>query len=119
MNKWIEVKDRLPKNEQETLTYYYDEPFGLDQINLLTYYTKGSVIDTKTDRDPNHTYEEKLYNVLYNKDYDIIAPEDGFYISEWDEKGDPSYRKHEDCITHWMPLPAPPYKEAEWEGYTE
>jgi hypothetical protein len=112
MNKnWISVKDKLPESGQEVLTYFYDEPYEIHQICMLTYYKKGAVIDTKMDRDDTHTASEKLFNVLYNKDYDIIAPEDGFYISEWGESGDSCYRKHADIITHWQALPEPPFKE--------
>jgi hypothetical protein len=108
---WVSVKERLPESEQRILTYWWDKPFEIHQISLLTYYKKGTVIDTKTDRDDSHSLREKLFNVLYNKDYEIVAQEDGFYISEWDENGDVAYRKHGDFITHWMPLPEPPKEE--------
>jgi|BioPla2DNA2_1021312.scaffolds.fasta_scaffold118924_2 hypothetical protein len=111
MNNWISAKDKLPENEQEVLTYYYDKPFDIHQIDLLTYYTKGTVIDTKIDRDMSKTKAERLLNTLFNKDFEIKAKEDGFYICEYDENGDTYYRKHADCITHWMPLPEPPIME--------
>ena len=113
MDEWIRVADRLPQNLEEVLTCYYDEWLEDYQIDLLFYYKKGAVIDTKIDRDPTHTDEEKLLNMLFNPDYNIVAPEDGFYISEWDENGDSSYRKHGNVITHWRYLPEPPQDREE------
>jgi hypothetical protein len=111
LDKWISVHDELPESGQRVLTYYYDNSFELHQIDLLEYHEKGSVMGTKSDRDPNHTTKERLFNTLFNNDYDIVAPEDGFYISEYDENGDVCYRKHKDCITHWQLLPQPPKED--------
>ena len=113
MSEWIRVADRLPQNAEEVLACYYDESLEDYQIILLTYYKRGAVIDTRMDRDPNHTDGEKLLNVLFNPAYRIVAPADGFYISEWGYNGDSSYRKHKDCITHWRNLPAPPHGREE------
>ena len=58
----------------------------------------------KTDKNKTHMLR-RLYNFLYNKDYEIVAKEDGFYIGEWDEEGDICFRRHSDCNTHWHSLP--------------
>lgn len=107
-NGWISIKDNLPNDKQQVLTYYYDKPYDLHQIDMLTYYKKGTLMGIKTDKNKTHMLKERLYNFLYNKDYEIVAKEDGFYISEWDEEGDICFRRHSDCITHWHPLPEPP-----------
>ncbi|SHI44426.1 DUF551 domain-containing protein [Parasporobacterium paucivorans] len=111
MSKWISVKERLPEDEQSILTCYYDECLEDFQVGLLAYYKAGTVIDNRVDRHPGHSKSERVFNTLFNKEYEIIAPEDGFYIGEWDIDGDSVYRKHKDCITHWMPLPEGPSKE--------
>ena len=108
---WISVKERLPENEQKVLTCYYDTSLEEYQISLLEYYKKGTVMSYKTDRDFTKSARERLFNMLYNKEFEIVAQEDGFYICEFDENGDTVYRKHADCITHWMPLPEPPQEE--------
>lgn len=113
MNNWISVKERLPENEQRILTCFFDKSVEFYQMDLLTYYKKGTVMDNRADRDPSHSAKEKLFNTLYNKDFEIVAQEDGFYIAEWDEEGDIAYRKHGDFITHWMLLPEGPDREEE------
>ena len=68
-------------------------------------------MNVKFNRDENKTKEEKILSWLFDKSNEVIAQEDGFYFCEYDENGDTVYRKHDDCITHWMPLPEPPKEE--------
>lgn len=103
-NKWISIKDRLPESGQEVLVYWYDEPFEVHQMYILTYFKKGCVIDTFINR-AEKSPEKRLLDTLFNPENEIKAPEDGFYIYDGD------WRKHAYIITHWMPLPGFPKKE--------
>jgi len=96
MNQWISVQDKQPKSGQDVLVYWWDEPYEIHQIHLLTYWRKGDVMD------------ESLVGLISGEEGQILAPEDGFYIYEGDE--DRPWRQHADLITHWMPLPNPPNK---------
>lgn len=92
-NKWISIKDKLPESGQQVLIYWYDEPYEVHQVHLLSYFKKGDVMDISVD------YTEE------SPDNKIKALEDGFYLY------DGNWRKHADIITHWMPLPEFPKKE--------
>ena len=96
MNQWISVQDKQPKSGQDVLVYWWDEPYEIHQIHLLTYWRKGDVMD------------ESLVGLISGEEGQILAPENGFYIYEGDE--DRPWRQHADLITHWMPLPNPPNK---------
>lgn len=96
MNQWISIQDKLPESGQDVLVYWWDEPFEIHQIHLLTYWRKGDVMD------------ESLVGLVSGEEGKILAPEDGFYIYEGNE--DRPWRQHADLITHWMPLPNPPNK---------
>lgn len=111
MNKWISVKDKLPEDGQEVLTYYYDTVAERDMVLLLNYFEKDAVMYTKIDRDSRKTKAQRMLNTVFNSELEVRAREDGFHIFEWDERGDTCCRKHADIITHWMPLPAPPEVE--------
>ena len=102
--EWINVKEQLPKNEQEVLTFYKwddDEP----EIGILTYMEKGTVIGHKSDETIKN-FEERLIESL-KPENEIIAEVSGFYMYEDKD----TMRKHADIITHWMPLPEPPKEE--------
>jgi hypothetical protein len=98
---WIKVEDKLPESGQEVLTYYFDKPFELDQINLLTYFKKGAVTDSAPLHPDIDNPEERLLDAIFGG-RKIKAKEDGFYLCE------DGWRKHADVITHWMPLPEVP-----------
>ncbi len=104
---WISVKESLPESGQEVLVYYFDKGFDIHQICIVTYFKKGDVMDTAI---PNkHDIPEKnLLDALFNKDNEIKAPEEGFYIYDYTDKHNIGFRKHADLITHWQPLPEPP-----------
>jgi hypothetical protein len=103
-NKWIGVKDRLPESGQEVLVYWYDKPYEVHQIHMLSYFKKGDVIDNIIDY-REKSPQKRLLDTLFNPNNEIKAPEDGFYIY------DGNWRKHADIITHWMPLPEFPEQE--------
>lgn len=105
-NQWISVNDRLPEHKQEVLTYYYDEDFDIERKEILTFCQRGDVLDTPIDLS-GKTVEERFFNNFINPKI-IIAPKDGFYISEIGKDGNLHYRRHADIITHWMPLPDGP-----------
>lgn len=106
-NGWISVKDRLPESGQEVLIYYYDEGYEIDAICILSYFSKGAVMDTIIPT--KYTmWEKNLLDALFNPENKIKAPEDGFYIYDCSDGEDCSYRRHADVITHWRPLPEPP-----------
>lgn len=106
--EWIQVTDKLPQSGEEVLTYYYDTVSERHQIDLLSYFKKGDVLYTRIDRDPQKTKAKRMLSTLFNKDLEVIAEQDGFYIYEWDEFGDTSCRRHKDCIECWQELPEAP-----------
>ncbi|MBU5594894.1 hypothetical protein KQI76_06925 [Amphibacillus sp. MSJ-3] len=96
---WNYFKYDKPKNGQEVLVYWYEEDYETEQIHILTYFEKGTVIE-----DP------AVEVVLTGKGTKVIADSDGFYIYE-----NSKWRKHADLITHWQPLPEDPILP-EYEG---
>lgn len=106
--KWINVKEQLPENEQEILTYYYDHVSERDQISLLTYFEKDAVMYSRIDRNQELSKAKRMLNTIFDKSLEVKAEQEGFYIFEWDNKGDTTCRRHADIITHWQALPEPP-----------
>ena len=104
---WISVKDKLPADTQEILTYYYHAPFDTHEIEIMTYFKRGTLMDTIVTRG-HDDWRKNLLDTLFNKENEVKAPEDGFYMYENLTDEISSYRKHADIITHWMPLPKPP-----------
>ena len=103
---WIKLKDATPENGQKVLTYYFDDGDDKDGFSVLGYYTKGTVISTKTCREGNSPVERLLKEIFDGEK--IIAEEDGFYMAALDQNGDIVYLRHADTITHWQPLVGPP-----------
>lgn len=106
---WINIKDGLPTSDENVLVYWYDAPFGIHQIAMVRYFTKGAVMDNLVDMDEPST-AKRMMDWLFNPDNEIKATQDGFYICDGD--GREIWRRHADCITHWMYLPAPPKEDA-------
>lgn len=97
---WINTKEALPESNQEVLTYFYDEPYGVDQFQILTYYKKGDKFSCE-----DIANNDLLGQVLGK--YDRTVEEDGFYIYDSVDGDRNKYRKHADVITHWQPLLSP------------
>mgnify|MGYP000933557816 CR=1 FL=1 len=102
-NRWIDVKGALPESGQDVLIYFYDGTYEMHQIYIVTYFRQGDVMDNLVS-DIDGTEAEIILDTLFNPKNAVIAPVDGFYIYE-----NGCYRRHSDVITHWMPLPEPPY----------
>lgn len=76
--KWINVKDDLPKENGDYLVYY--KSFGSYRMNIKGFCKKGRDIDMDL-REKNNIF----YNYNSNWGYSVI-----------------------DYVTHWRPLPKPP-----------
>lgn len=98
---WIKISDKLPESEQEVLVYH--EFGGEGIIEILTYFTKGTVIDHKFNNAIKNK-EIRLMDSILNPANEIKAELDGFYMYD-NVTGECAWRKHRDTITHWIPLP--------------
>lgn len=109
---WIDVKDRVPESGQEVLIYYFDSGFDIHQMSIVTYFKRDAVMDTAI---PNKydMPEKNLLDALFNPNNEMKASQDGFYIYDSAGSEEARFRKHADVITHWQPLPEPPYMIAE------
>lgn len=107
--EWISVKDRLPESGERVLVYWYEANIDLHQMALLEYYRKGDTVDNETLRRDGETPEQFLLSLLRGGRGERAVAEDGFYIYGADATtGLCRWRKHADCITHWMPMPDAP-----------
>ena len=104
---WIPISERLPESGERVLVYWLEFD-DLHQVHVLAYYCKGEIVRDEThpiDGTPN----ERLLDVLFGKRGDKAIEQGGFYIYDCvDDTGLCKWRRHNDCITHWRPLPAPP-----------
>ena len=107
-NGWIKVEDRSPERGQEVLVYWYEPSLDLEQMHKVTYYRKGDIVEDEVIYEGS-TKQEVLLDMLFGKRGEKTIKEDGFYIYDSvDYSLLCKWRKHSDCITHWMPLPAAP-----------
>jgi hypothetical protein len=97
--EWVSVKERLPESSEEVLVYS-------DVFDLLTYFKKGAVMDYAINISILNP-EIKLLDSIFNKENEIKALEDGFYIYD-NVTGECGWRKHANNITHWAKMPEPP-----------
>lgn len=109
--QWVPVTEDLPKSGERVLVYWYEEDFDLHQVHICEYYRKGDVV-TDEVIPQGGTPEERLLDVMFGgRDKRVIA-QDGFYLFDSaNDTGLCKWRRHSDCITHWMPLPKPPEKK--------
>lgn len=108
--RWIPVAERLPDSGQPVLVYWYEPDYEVHQTHICEYYRKGDVVEDEIDL-MGDTPDERLLDVVLGGRGNKIIEQDGFYIFDCvDGTGMCKWRRHSDCITHWMPLPEPPEK---------
>ena len=108
MTEWIDVKDRLPENEQDVIIcverrYYYD-PNRLIRIIVKAFYTDG-----KHDTDHSaYAWDDDCMDMEYIEENDAYLIPEGWWESvEYGEE----FNAVSDYVTHWMPLPELPKGE--------
>lgn len=107
MNDWVSIKERLPESGERVLVYWY-ESLDLHQMHVIDYYKAGDIVDDEVVYQGG-TPLERLKDALFGKRGERAIERDGFYIYDPDiDTGLCKWRRHCDCITHWMPLPEPP-----------
>lgn len=99
--EWINVKDRLPKDEKNVLCLYrkYERDFHC----VAQYYQKGVKRECWNEEcnHKDHENGEENCESLGGNWYEDIEQ----YCSEYD------FYLFKREVTHWMPLPKPPTKE--------
>lgn len=110
--RWIPVTERLPYSGEPVLVYWYEPDYEVHQTHICEYYRKGDVVEDEVDP-MGDTPDERLLDVVLGGRGNKIIEQNGFYVFDCvDGTGMCKWRRHSDCITHWMPLPEPP-KEGE------
>lgn len=106
--RWIPVTERLPDSGERVLVYWYEPDYEVHQTHICEYYRKGDVVEDEVEP-MGDTPDERLLDVVLGGRGNKIIEQDGFYVFDCvDGTGMCKWRRHSDCITHWMPLPAPP-----------
>lgn len=105
---WIPVTERLPDSGERVLVYWYEPDYEVHQTHICEYYRKGDVVEDEVEP-MGDTPDERLLDVVLGGRGNKTIEQDGFYIFDCvDGTGMCKWRRHSDCITHWMPLPEPP-----------
>lgn len=109
--QWIPVTERLPYSGEPVLVYWYEPDYEVHQTHICEYYRKGDVVEDEVEP-MGDTPDERLLDVVLGGRGNKIIEQNGFYIFDCvDGTGMCKWRRHSDCITHWMPLPEPPKGE--------
>lgn len=109
--RWIPVTERSPYSGQSVLVYWYESEYEVHQTHICEYYRKGDVVEDEFEP-MGDTPDERLLDVVLGGRGNKIIEQDGFYVFDCvDGTGMCKWRRHSDCITHWMPLPKPPRKK--------
>lgn len=109
--RWIPVTERLPDSGERVLVYWYEPDYEVHQTHICEYYRKGDVVEDEVEP-MGDTPDERLLDVVLGGRGNKIIEQDGFYVFDCvDGTGMCKWRRHSDCITHWMPLPAPPKED--------
>jgi hypothetical protein len=107
---WTSVNTSLPESGERVLVYWY-ESHDLHQMHVIEYYKAGDVVFDEVIYQGN-TPLERLKDAIFGTRGQRTIEQDGFYIYDPDiETGLCKWRRHNDCITHWARLPAPPETE--------
>jgi hypothetical protein len=106
--RWIPVTEGLPDSGERVLVYWYEPDYEVHQTHICEYYRKGDVVEDEVEP-MGDTPDERLLDVVLGGRGNKIIEQDGFYVFDCvDGTGMCKWRRHSDCITHWMPLPAAP-----------
>lgn len=88
ITEWFKVSDKMPEDGAEVLTGYWVEDLGYWQIEIMQFFKKGTRIGERLDTDPGHSMLKRIANAIFNRYYEILAPEDGFYYLSYDNLND-------------------------------
>lgn len=107
---WIKTTDSLPDSGERVLVYWL-ELGDLHQTHVCEYFRKGDIVSDEVVP-VGDSPVARLLDAMFGKRGERTIEQDGFYIYDSvDDTGLCRWRRHSDCITHWMPLPKPPEKK--------
>ena len=86
-NKWISVKDRLPKHQQVVLVY---KPVPSNTGYLVAYFIDSKKMNEELEKT---AFVHECVDIAKNPYYFASREQQRFTIKD---------------VTHWQPLPAPP-----------
>ena len=110
MTKWISVKDRLPKVEEEVLVLAVRKYIGWDGKKYII--TTGIYEDGNMDT--NHSiwgWSEIEFWGTYNEDEDYYLIPEGWWEYRHYNPDDVYNNAIDAEVVAWMPLPEPPEEE--------